>query len=1239
MAAVPFVNTWNLEDNSWLFNGSVSVAGGVLTANGDVKPTSFQPDYSSYVFNNRIQQFVFVCFEQTVEIGDTLRIALGANEKHIAVYPKCFEVFKDVDRLRIVSRVATLAGFDSSLFVMGSSIKIRIAVGNHPGSGNIFRVAFFDMSDNVVVDTGFLAKSFFNHIVPIPEWIDVQAEQNNYGTDTVTNVKPVWLVPSGTAIFQPFSGWCKCQQSEVDEFMATGQIAVGTSSWDAAVPVPEAPVITVTNYHTNLNRVSITCATELSNLFVTVDEGGWDEEPSFSKRSVERRSGTYSFTLRKQAVVRAQAVYANVKSAVTTQYVGAASPVAIPEISPSCEISNALCDLLVTCKCSDPAAEIRYTLDGGDPTLASALYTEPLAFKYPSRLRVRSFKAGQQSPMKQGLYANSWMPIRSDIDTTVGDDWLYSGNATFSAGGMTVNDPTGIGVALREDLNGSGKLMVISTRFRSSGPFRLKMPGEDRHLAWVGNAIGIVADTAATPGTAFVGQAYADVRITTTIDGNESNPRYLAEITVRGDTVTATFSLNFANTYNSSALVFTGEGISSYLISDVEVFAGPIENSTLFMSAASPILISDYPTVLPVGKNIAGQTITVTGSGTTSLSHSGRMVGEVDYASGVGDSPLATDTFAHVVAIGKNVESGKLPAYQHKFFRGSEISLPVLYWNTKKTWGDCAQSNDIYRPYESDIFKVSPDLIQRGVAGTYSAYAPADLGTIGRKWHKIEFVYPEDEFDIGNAWYEAGLMFQRAMSDYPIDFGEYNITCGFDTDKSIPMPVHENSRKSGFPGLLWTKMTNETSDTVQLRDLTTFEPTSEATYILGSRPTVRQPYWRCGRRISGGNVFVRVMLIGLWKVTDREYDSGWINCGAVGGSLPRPRIIMRFRDTGAYGSLMLKGQWIRGFSDITETELENCFTHGLKEVVAAPTISIGGTIAGGMVDVTLTAPGADKIIVTNSKLSMRRRSSTAYGKWQEIQSYEAVVNSGDVVSMPSPSYIRAVALKKPYQAKYDDQSSVSTMYHGVSLEATASATRPATDFIEVSTIRPRLCSVRIKDAVNTFSGTEDYYGSIIDHYKLVFSDGFEHRFKVRGRDFERYMLPGNHSVKVVRCKLNGNASEVDLGETTSIAFSISDSASAVVTSPTTINLGVPGNFSIAMSGGAGSWTYAWEFSDGTQYATASFAKTMSKPGKYRFTVTATDASGQSSMDFGEFLVPYSAAAVENMTKSIETRVS
>jgi hypothetical protein len=67
--------------------------------------------------------------------------------------------------------------------------------------------------------------------------------------------------------------------------------------------------------------------------------------------------------------------------------------------------------LAVTVSCATAGAEIRYTLDGSEPTAASTLYTAPITLSATTTIRARASKTGRaDSDLAQATYSKSIAP-------------------------------------------------------------------------------------------------------------------------------------------------------------------------------------------------------------------------------------------------------------------------------------------------------------------------------------------------------------------------------------------------------------------------------------------------------------------------------------------------------------------------------------------------------------------------------------------------------------------------------------------------------------------------------------------------------------------------------------------------------------------------------------------------------------------------------------------------------------
>jgi hypothetical protein len=155
----------------------------------------------------------------------------------------------------------------------------------------------------------------------------------------------------------------------------------------------------------------------------------------------------------------------------------------------------------------------------------------------------------------------------------------------------------------------------------------------------------------------------------------------------------------------------------------------------------------------------------------------------------------------------------------------------------------------------------------------------------------------------------------------------------------------------------------EIAKIIRLCNLETFEttPGAHVASTAGNHSDVFAN-WRCGRKIVAGVLYVRVAAWHDWQFKP-FYDSGWINCGSA-STQPRPRIIVRTRTLdGSWFPLHLVNCFY-GYDNLQEAELETLFEYGALSVPAAPVLTAANTLnSDGTVDVTLTAPGSNRVLV------------------------------------------------------------------------------------------------------------------------------------------------------------------------------------------------------------------------------------------------------------------------------------
>lgn len=245
-----------------------------------------------------------------------------------------------------------------------------------------------------------------------------------------------------------------------------------------------------------------------------------------------------------------------------------------------------------------------------------------------------------------------------------------------------------------------------------------------------------------------------------------------------------------------------------------------------------------------------------------------------------------------------------------------------------------------------------------------------------------------------------------------------------------------------------------------------------------------------------------------------------------------------------------------------------------------------------------------------------------------------------MIQVPVPSRVRARAYWKQI-AQSSFNVGPSTVSSSISPETVVDLTRPTSDFLQVITSRPGRAVINFTDltaAINSI-GSGSSTAPFCNHYKLVFSDGYEHQLAGFQYDFERQMIPGTYTVWVARCLMHRTKYYRDLGVTTPLTFTVSADLSVTTVAPATAVLDTAATFSATPTGGSGSNTVVWTFSDGTRLSGASVQKAFTRPGRYTWSVSVTDSSGGVATDVGGVLVPFAASLPVNMSKTPEVRVS
>lgn len=1281
---------WSNADDLWVTRGAVTFNAGALSADAANGHTSWLPAYGTPVQRDATNEVNFsefiACYEYDIELAanSTLVFGLNENKTYLSFPERTFEFYRESDAaVRFVVRRGTLAGFDGTLMV-GSRFKLRLALNGH--SLNYLSDYSYYVSNTSPVRLSVVTQD--GTVVADSDWQTCAWFMPNYVQDAYFYRHPYYGAPAfalkrGQVTMHPFRVVSTCTQSQCSEFITTGSTTVA--------PVPSAPQFSVTKLHDGLNRVIITPASYDDSMIITVDEGYFTASAFDivrNKRAIFMAPGElFVKVVAGQCVFRAISAsrerstsgfsagerrsYAHV-SAIATQAVGD-SLVAIPEITPRRDELVPGYSTPVNVYCADADATIRYTIDGSEPTALSPVWAGTMQVREPLWLRVKTFKGSDSSPTQNGLYAFRGEPMQllpSTADTSL---WVGT-NATFAAGVITIDDPNGSGVVLRDDIAiNTTHLDVSCLRFRASGPFRMRIPGVNGvHLAWVGDKIGLVTDTGEEPGTDFIAQSYADVSVAFSdyiVAYYSEIPAVMryAMIRVNGSSTSVTVALTKPTLEAANKLGFTSEGLSSYVISNLEIIRFGSKTfelqdksawTSLLSTSSYPLARSEKPVFdAYADNNIAGQPVVATNSTSMTCDYSYMENSDPShstYSSPPTLIPTGSDNgYALVAAM--NLETGKLPRVAwHAFNSARPFECSVSTWDRVHSW--------------TNHYIVSSGY---GVSSIELVEQPSQLTNerwrLGRRWATTKLINPVDM--AGNAWFsfEARSLYNDSYVEEHRP--EYDIVVGFDTPLNLAMPVLSSRPLKGIDAGRITNATSsmfEIAKIIRLCNLETFE-TAHGAHVASTAGNHSNNFanWRCGRKIVAGVLYVRVAAVHDWQFKP-FYDSGWINCGAA-STQPRPRIIIRTRT--------LDGSWFPfhlvncfyGHDNLQEAELEELFDYGALSVPDAPVLTAANTLnSDGTVDVTLTATGSSRVLVCigdqepqvrvdswdNSSMSKKyyRRRAWYYansGDGNSKQDDDFFTSDGATFQVPALSKIRAIALAAPYTRliPISGNNNQFTWYAKRSAFGSLEVKRPASDLISISTAEPLTAVIRCTPPSNMFTleySSDDWSIAMAHSYKLVFDDGFEFELQAwtysgyeRPNDLTRQLAPGQHWVKLVRYKTTGVFGNYVLGESDRLLFTVSESLSLQTATPSSVVAGATAVFSAA---GGGS-SFSWFFSDGSTATGAIVNKTFEKPGRYSWRVVADDGKEQCQSS-GSFVVTFTTSTLpENMTSTEELRIS
>ena len=1274
-----------VDNGAWQFSGKRSMTNGILTvdadANGSVSSVLCSRDLYSPTFS-RERPFKYQCLELDVTLTGSLRFGLHNEGPEFSSNMRMIEFVKNNNSVSFFIRgtgATLITGFDGSLSISSDAFKIRCAWSE---IDRLCRFAIYSGS-TLIADTNWLASyealdagknnalvanlSSFNNAsssgLSSHFWqMGTGAGALEYQTifDTVG-----FSALSGTTTIAPYTSIVNCNHDEAGTYVSTGNITL--------LATPSNPQISIQDQSNGVRLVTITPDIH-SKVIATINEGGFVQtafDVLTNNRSIVGTVGQpLVMMVADPSVFRVICYNGEISSEMLTQYVGPTTSVAIPEISPRSGGIVTGAALQVTMHCTDSQAEIRYTTDGTEPDETSTLYSGPVFIRSILRLAAKSFKLSAQSLTKYAQFWERFDETDSDIwasvvgsnvfcvpisDSYSSSYWQMDGNATLDSGNsrITVNDPSGLGVTFRSDVLPSfhDRDMYTVAGFLVSGNFRLKIPGRSKHFACVGGYAGPVADTSAVPPNSTNGSTHFQVVVTFLVG-------LVHSISLIGYDATETqvWSCTFLDSYSSTdkidgdaitALSFTSEGVSAYQISNLQMMLVNLNGNNL----------PSYPWVFP-GKavfsgissdlNFAGKTVTVTPEipGQSILTLIASAMGEAPptYSTTANASfvPMATDQIGRLHLVARTTSSSGLCQLTSICGHGNKVFTEIGSWDIKR------DLSDVYfvKSYSSSVLQTKAYLDAHVHANlTDGGEYPVLSGDFIHRFHEYELNFPHATMDTGSAWYRF-----RYATPFRNGFSDSYLCCGWATDRisvnevALINNVTENSVSTQ---LCESSMHNQSPATyLQSVNTSTWLPVSSSRPVYIA--SYEQPVWHCGRKISSGHLYLRTMLTPNLELNSVIFDTGWVDCGIAPSNLPRPRILFRKRRVQeCRTSNELTGySFQRGYSNLTELQVDNCFDYGTPNPPTAPVLtdSTGTPIENYLVG---TVPESNNFVALkwnpgvgdaaiyikagiDTTLYRRNNSFTPRSKSYD----EGLVTSNNAPSttleLPSVSQARAVVLCEPI-ANYDGYYT----YDGRSATRTINFSHQTTDYVTVNATIPHHVYIQFdKSQLPTISSI----GSEPTFWKLVFSDGYEYSLSASASDdVERIMDPGTYTVKLARYGSDGESRS--LGETIPASFTVPDRIALSISAPTSVVLGTPTLFSASVSGGV-DVTYLWSFSDNVSEKTSSVSRTFLKPGRYSWSVRAVDATGDAAQSSGQFVVPFTGTIPTGYTvPTTETRIS
>lgn len=213
--------------------------------------------------------------------------------------------------------------------------------------------------------------------------------------------------------------------------------------------------------------ISVQCATDGAEIRYTLD----GSDPTAATGNVYRGP----FRLSASAAVKAAAFKTDwLPSAVAAASIRITGTVAAPKISlPSDTYQNVLD---VALSCATEGAEIRYTLDGSDPTASSGtVYSGAVAVKNSATLKAAAFKSEwKPSPVSSAVY-------KLLLGTVVAPTFSLAGGTYIGSQAVTIASATA-GAEIRYTLDGTNP--TPATGLLYTAPVRVAQNATLRAMAW-----------------------------------------------------------------------------------------------------------------------------------------------------------------------------------------------------------------------------------------------------------------------------------------------------------------------------------------------------------------------------------------------------------------------------------------------------------------------------------------------------------------------------------------------------------------------------------------------------------------------------------------------------------------------------------------------------------------------------------------------------------------------------------